>query len=346
MGGCLSPVLANAFMCIKEREWLNDCPEDIKPVLYRRYVDDTFLLFRNKDHISKFKQYLNNKHRNINFTSEIENNNQLPFIGVQVTHDNRGFTTTVYHKPTDTGLGINYNSFTDSRSKSNSILTLLFRCYALCSSWHLFHEQVLFLQNYYANNKFPSSLFWSTVRKFLNRTLNPSPRSFDVPKDIKYMVLPFFGHQSYTLRNKLSKIFKSYYPQLNVRFVLCNKTSIGSLFSVKDKLPTMLCSNVIYKFTCEDCSSSYVGSTIRNLQIRVSEHMGVSFLTGEALGVPTHSNIRDHSRQYNHALRPDNFEVIGRAGPSDHIRLLESVYIRYLNPDINDMESAIPLNII
>ena len=346
MGGCLSPVLANAFMCIKEKQWLNDCPIDIKPQFYRRYVDDTFLLFRDKDHITKFKQYLNAKHPNIKFTSEIEENNQLPFIGVTVSHSNNSFQTDVYHKPTDTGLGNNYHSFTDSRSKTNSILTLLYRCYAICSSWFLFDEQIEYLHQYYCNNRYPSSLFVLTLRKFLNRILNPPPKSFDVPKDIKYIILPFFGHGSYMLRNKLSTLLKSYFPQCNIRFILCNRKSIGSIFPVKESLPARLCSNIIYQFTCENCSSSYVGSSTRTLHERVSEHLGKSFLTGSTLSSPKHSSIREHSSRNKHPMRADNFKIIGRSMPSDHIRLLESVYIRYLNPDLNDLESAMPLNII
>ena len=57
MGGCLSPVLANIFMCLKEKEWLQNCPDEFKPVFYRRYVDDTFLLFIHNDQIQKFNQY-------------------------------------------------------------------------------------------------------------------------------------------------------------------------------------------------------------------------------------------------------------------------------------------------
>ena len=171
-------------------------------------------------------------------------------------------------------------------------------------------------------------------------------KSFDVPKDIKYIILPFFGHGSYMLRNKLSTLLKSYFPQCNIRFILCNRKSIGSIFPVKESLPARLCSNIIYQFTCENCSSSYVGSTIRTLHERVNEHMGKSFLTGSTLSSPKASSIREHSNRTKHPLRADNFKIIGRSMPSDHIRLLESVYIRYLNPDLNDLESAMPLNII
>ena len=67
--------LANAFLCFHEQIWLNDCPEDFKPVYYRRYVDDIVALFRSQGHLKKFTNYLNSKHKNIKFTYEQESNN-------------------------------------------------------------------------------------------------------------------------------------------------------------------------------------------------------------------------------------------------------------------------------
>ena len=66
----LRPTLANAFLCFHEQIWLNECPDEFKPAYYRRYVDDIFVLFRSPDHLEKFKNYLNSKHRNIRFTCE------------------------------------------------------------------------------------------------------------------------------------------------------------------------------------------------------------------------------------------------------------------------------------
>ena len=70
MGSPLGPTLANAFLCYHEKIWLQNCPCEFKPVIYGRYVDDTFLLFRSNHHIKKFKNYLNRQCKNIKFTSE------------------------------------------------------------------------------------------------------------------------------------------------------------------------------------------------------------------------------------------------------------------------------------
>ena len=69
MGSSLGPTLANVFLCCHEKIWLQNCPSEFKLVIYRSYVDDTFLLFRLKHHIEKFSNYLNRQHKNIRYIS-------------------------------------------------------------------------------------------------------------------------------------------------------------------------------------------------------------------------------------------------------------------------------------
>ena len=60
MFSSLGPTLSNVFMCYFENIWFENCPDHFKPTVYRRFVDDTFLLFRTKDHIEKIKNSTNN----------------------------------------------------------------------------------------------------------------------------------------------------------------------------------------------------------------------------------------------------------------------------------------------
>ena len=84
MGYPLGPTLANLFLCFHENKWLSQCPSEFKQIKYNRYVDDCFLIFKSKEHATKFLDYLNSKHKNISFTSEYENNNQLPFLDILI----------------------------------------------------------------------------------------------------------------------------------------------------------------------------------------------------------------------------------------------------------------------
>ena len=59
IGFPLGTTLANVFMCHFENIWLEYCPNHFKSIVYRRFVDDTSLLFRSKDHAEKFRNYLN-----------------------------------------------------------------------------------------------------------------------------------------------------------------------------------------------------------------------------------------------------------------------------------------------
>ena len=80
MGSPLGPTLADLFMSYYEQIWLDECPLEFKPKYYRRYVDDVFILVEKIEHVGKFKEYLNSKHQNINFTSEIECDGKMPFL--------------------------------------------------------------------------------------------------------------------------------------------------------------------------------------------------------------------------------------------------------------------------
>ena len=49
------PALVNTFTCSFENKWLEDCPHSLKPFVYRRHVDDVFVLFSSLNHAEKFK---------------------------------------------------------------------------------------------------------------------------------------------------------------------------------------------------------------------------------------------------------------------------------------------------
>ena len=52
MGSPLGPALANIFLRYQETTWLKDCPKSFKPVYYKRYVDDFFVLLEKPEKVS------------------------------------------------------------------------------------------------------------------------------------------------------------------------------------------------------------------------------------------------------------------------------------------------------
>ncbi|MEL6988315.1 MAG: hypothetical protein AAGK97_10845 [Bacteroidota bacterium] len=138
MGSPLSATMANLFLCFHEKGWLDECPLNFRPLLYKRYVDDTFLIFRKPEHIQLFLNYLNGKHSNINFTLEREANDKLDFLDVtlskNVDDSNLNLDLSIFRKKTFTGLGMSFHSHTSIDFKLNNIRTLLVRAYKLCGS--------------------------------------------------------------------------------------------------------------------------------------------------------------------------------------------------------------------
>ncbi len=76
IGSPLGPLFANIFLSFHFPviSWLTDCPHTFKPMFYRCYVDDCFLIFQSREEVVPFLDYLNSKHPNIQFTHELENN--------------------------------------------------------------------------------------------------------------------------------------------------------------------------------------------------------------------------------------------------------------------------------
>ena len=169
IGSPLGPTLANVFLCYHEKNWLLNCPSEFKPVIYRRYVDDAFLLFCSKHHIEKFRNYLNRQHKNIKFTSETENENCISFLDIKITRDNNKFMTSVYRKPTFSGVFTNFGSFIPKSYKYNLLFTLLHRAFKLCSNFERFHQEIDKLKTIFENNGYPKSFVDFCIKKYLDK---------------------------------------------------------------------------------------------------------------------------------------------------------------------------------
>ena len=51
MGLPLHPTMGNNFLCHYEKICLNECPSQFKPVVYRHYVDNIFVLIKSKEYL-------------------------------------------------------------------------------------------------------------------------------------------------------------------------------------------------------------------------------------------------------------------------------------------------------
>ena len=333
-------------MSFHEKTWLQNCPFLFKPLLYRRYVDDCFPLFKSLNHVPLFLDYLNRQHPSISFTSELEKDGKLPFLDVEIFRSNGKFSTSVYRKPTFTGLFTNFHSFIPLAYKRSLVSCLLHRIFNLCSTYENFHAQLELVRKLFNLNGFPSHMFDHLVRRFLDNMFDPKPTLYTVPKKIVYFRLPFTGSHSLQIPNQITRLCNAAYPHLNIRFVFRSSTRISSFFPFKDIVPKLMRSGVVYLFKCRCCSASYVGQTTRHLHTRISEHLGISPITGKLLSSPVMSSISSHLNSTGHSANFDDFEILSSCSDTCELMIHESLLISKLKPSLNVQGSSIPLNLL
>lgn len=342
MGSPLGPTFANIFMCALEERMLDECPLAHLPLFYSRYVDDTFLLFRGKHEADVFLEYANELHPNIKFTIEYENNDKLPFLDILVSRSEDHFSTTVFRKKTFTGLGTNFYSHCYFNFKLNAISTLFHRAFSLTSDWEKFHNEVNYLHKYFKDNGYPSKLFYKHLFKFMNNIFIPKFKTPTVPKLPFYASVPLI-HNKY-FYDELYRIINKHLPAVNLKLIPVNPLTIGSHFVLKERLNPLMTSGVVYLFNCPRCDlGRYVGCTRRLLKVRVDCHRGVSYRTGERLTNPEYSCIREHAKKCKHAVKYEDFKIIGRATNDHKLSILESLFIKQMVPQLNSQTTSTPL---
>ena len=131
----------------------------------------------------------------------------------------------------------------------------------------------------------------------------------------------------------IKTVISKYYPQIQLNIALINSNTLGRMFPFEDKIPYLCCSCVIYKYQCDQCSSSYMGETQKQLKYRICQHKGVSCRTGNRLTCPPNSNIRQH------ALELENFKLVNTSNKYE-IKIVESILIHKLGPNLNDRGSS------
>ena len=132
----------------------------------------------------------------------------------------------------------------------------------------------------------------------------------------------FVIYSSFT-QKRLALLAKRYCNNINIKLVF-NSFKIGSLFSVKDPIPSDLRSRVVYKFSCAGCTASYVGETVRHLATRVNEHL----ISDRA------SHIFKHLERNETCLRLCSkkcFQVLDSAATEFSLKIKEAIHIKREN---------------
>ena len=140
------------------------CSAELKPLMWRRYIDDTFILCKHgPDTLDKFHKHLNKQHPKIKFTREEEHDNKISFLDVLITRGDK-FTTSVYRKPTNTKRYTPFFSHDHLCVKSGNIWCLAERARKICDQ-EVIQEEMKHLNNAFRMNGYPQHLITYNLRE-------------------------------------------------------------------------------------------------------------------------------------------------------------------------------------
>ncbi|CAM4988700.1 unnamed protein product, partial [Rotaria socialis] len=94
------------------------------------------------------------------FTYKVEKDNELEFLEVKVIRipERHTFETTIYRKPTFTGLSTNWNSYVPIEYKKSSITSMIDRALRICSTYQLLSTEFNEIRKIAKLNDYPTSM--------------------------------------------------------------------------------------------------------------------------------------------------------------------------------------------
>jgi len=281
---------------------------------------------------------LKNQHQNIKFTIEAEKQNKLPFLDTKVSRKDNGFTTTIYHKPTFTGVYPNWTSLTSRKYKISLIYCLCDRIWKICKEPEDRDLEFKKLKQTLIKNEYPEHIISKEIGKFIkNRTekekqpQQPIEQQATVEKQKKYIVLPYSNNKVEAFAGRLTKLVNETFD-VELRVAFKAPKEIGNMFPFKDNIKEKHAhSMVVYQITCDDCEQKYIGKTKRILKYRLDEHNNPK----------KDSAIQTHRKEFpTHNIDPYKIEIIDRADTNSKIELKEELHIIAKKPQLNIQHAA------
>lgn len=120
--------------------------------------------------------------------------------------------TSVYRKPTFTGVYTHFHSFLPSMYKFGLLSTILFRYFSICSSFQLFHLEVCEFKKIFMKNGYSRKIIDACIHKFLKKIFVKKVIIDTVPKRDYTIILPYLGPLSDKIQKRIKTVFQKIIP--------------------------------------------------------------------------------------------------------------------------------------
>lgn len=166
MGTRMAPSYANLFMGVFEELFLMaDHPFRKNIMVYRRYIDDLFFLWKgNQKDAADFVESLNTNSWGIKFTLNFSER-EIEFLDLLITHDNHTFITSTFFKKVDANSYLDFNSGHFHKWKQNVPFGQFRRVRKNCTSDTTFKEQAEVISKRFLDKGYPKGLINNARKK-------------------------------------------------------------------------------------------------------------------------------------------------------------------------------------
>ena len=173
----------------------------------------------------------------------------------------------------------------------NLVSHALYRCFCICFDWKKLPIELPYLQRIFCKNGYPGKAIDKCNKKFLDNIHFVKENVSTVEKRRFLLVLPYFGVISLKTRTKLQHAFKGVSNCCKLEIAFKCQTKLSNSLRSKNLKPKDVISGAVYEFQCGLCNESYYDDSIRHLDIRSGERMGMSPLTGKKVK-PIRENLK------------------------------------------------------
>ena len=341
MGNPLSPIIADMVL----EDLLDEAIEmvDLPILILKKYVDDLFLSLP-RDQIEAVRNVFNGINQHLQFTSEVEVGNRLPFLDMMlIRKEDQTVKTEWYMKPIASGRFLNYHSCHPIHQKINVAANFANRVKNLSTNWDQNRVGEV-IHHHLKLNDYPKTLINRVINHTQNTTKNNTAMEASRQTDENKIYRSLTNVDGLTQR--IAKSLRREYPQ--VKIANKNVKTVGAILPpVKDKTAKEEQSNVIYQIDCNDCEGLYIGMTTTKLKNRISGHRShIKKLTtlrdaGYTNDDAAIASIRETTALVNHAAAKghtfglDNPKILDRSLKPSSLPILESCHIKNTQHTVN-----------
>ena len=190
------------------------------------------------------------------------------------------------------------------------LFTLLHRAFKLCLDFENFHQKIDKLKIIFKNNGCPKCFVDFCIKKHSEKIFIKKEVVLKASKQERICVFPLIGKTSLQLRTRLVSSIENNLKFCKLTFIFQSSCKLNYLFHYKDCLKKMICSDIVYRYTCSSCKVIYCGKTHRYFFTSALEHMGISNLTGKRLESVKQSAISNYLLEFYCSIDFDHFEFL------------------------------------